>query len=178
MTDKKLFRTIIDRSWKLLWKRPSMWVLAFLAAPVVGIGVLDGLIGSSRLMFLTLQADQTLVFECTLKMCAWLTPPYDAILLPIFALFAIAVAIFFFLVSVVSLGALIRAATDKKEHSIESAWNAGVKHMWELVALVITRHLLIHANYIGPNYLGQLQLQVSLFISRLFTPTFLIFHFV
>ena len=157
MTDKKLFRTIIHRSWNLIWKRPSMWVLAFLAAPVVGIGVIDGLIGSARLMFKALHVDQTLIFTCTekFKICHWLLPPYDSIMLPIFAIFAIVIAIFLFLVSTVSLGALIRAATDKKEHSIESAWNAGVKHMWELVAFVLTRHILIHALFIGTFYVGQ-----------------------
>ncbi len=143
MSDSALFRVILKRSWQLLWKRPSMWILAFFATAVAGMGVIDAFLGAWRVMTRAAAPSVDFVSYQGSTIWTWLTPPYDLIYLPVFALIFIAVSVLFFFISVISLGALIRASVDKKEHTISSSWKYGLRHMWDLAGLVILRKAVI-----------------------------------
>lgn len=142
MSDQELFRTILKRSWDLIIKRPSMWLLAFFASSVAGTVVIDSAfntwttlrnVAAPKVRFSSIYAND---------LVGMLAPPYENILVPLVAILLISIGVGFFVVSVISLGGLIRAAVDKKEHSIKTAWHQGVKHMYEIGGIVIARKVI------------------------------------
>ncbi len=143
MNDKTLFRPILLRSWEMMWRRPSMWILAFLAAAVSGMGVFEVIWGVIKLMKRSTAVAGTVNLSTGSVILTWLTPPYTHPYLPLFALLFIAISLMLFLASTIALGALIRFSVDKREHTLSSSWKAGVKHVWEMALLVVVRRGLI-----------------------------------
>lgn len=143
MSDNKLFRAILRRSWDMLVKRPALWIFAFLATGVAGIGIVDAFLGAWKVMTKALAPSLEYTSTHGSVIWTWLTPPYTYIYLPIFAIVFVAIGLFFFAISVISLGALIRGVIDKKQHTLKSAWKVGLKHAWQLAGVVIGRRVAV-----------------------------------
>lgn len=169
MNDKKLFRIIVRRSWDLLFKRPSMWILAFFASAVSGMGVIEAVWGSWSMLLKGAGSSASIsLTSSSPKIFSWLLPPYNNVLLPIFALLFISASVILFFVSVISLGALIRAAVDKIEHTLKTSWVYGVIHVWEMTGIIVLRKIFIFALLFLSVFCGSYLLKIgSLFATVL-----------
>lgn len=155
MTEQTLFRSIVARSWKLVFERKSLWILGLLAAGVGGMGVVEFIFSFVKNISAAATTGEgvTLAGTSIGAMYAWLMPPYNNVVLPVMGVLFLLVTVILFLVTIISYGALIRGTVEKKSQPLHMLWHHGVTHMWSMAGLVILRRVVNAILLAGTVYL-------------------------
>jgi len=135
-----LYRQALSHSWALAWQHKLLWVFGLFAAFLGQMGLMDLLskVGSAATNFgffpywLTLPRvarESAAVSSFTLSYDIWVWFVWLLVVL-------LGLGLLLIFVSVVSQGALIRAAANSAKHKklpdVGEAWQAGTKHFWRL----------------------------------------------
>lgn len=143
MTEQTLFRSIVQRSWRMIFERKSLWVLGLLAAGAGGMGVVELVYSFVHQVSGALTPADSVTFAGTSisALYTWLTPPYHNAVLPAMGVLFLIISTVIFLVTVIAYGALIRGVVEKKAQPLPTLWHHGTMHMWGVAGMVILRRL-------------------------------------
>lgn len=153
-----LYRQALRQSWQLAWQHKLLWLFGLLAAFLGQMGLMDlfGKIASSVSNFGFFPYWLTLPRAAKQMAGGGFSLPPDALAWLVWLIvFLAGIGLALVFASVVSQGALIRAAADWSKHQrlpvVSEAWQAGVKHFGRLffINLIKKAVLVVLALFVG-----------------------------
>jgi hypothetical protein len=148
-----LYRQALRHSWQLAWQHKFLWIFGLFAALLGQMGLLDllskvWLASSDYTLYPHWLAWPKLFQFASLNSTGFNISADNLVWLVYLLLVVLGAGLFLIFTSVVSQGAIIKAAAHSAKTrfffpSISQAWSSGVKHFWRLLLLNVLRKLIM-----------------------------------